>query len=404
MFSDLLNATDDGKVSVLALLDLSAAFDTIDHDILLKRPDVSFGIRGVVLNWLRSYISDRKQTVSIDDKLSEPTILSFGVPQGSVLGPILFSLYAQQLQGLISKHDFQLHGYADDTQIYQCVEPCQLTLLISSLNKCVENVSFWMTANKLKLNERKTEVMIVGTKSKVGGVKLDKITLCGQDINLVDKVRNLGIVFDANVSMRNQVSNLIRTCYIELKRLYHIRKYLSCNVANKLACAFILSRLDYCNSLYSGLPSKELKKLQIIQNNAARFVMNLSRKEHITPVLQNLHWLPVKYRIDYKIASLTYQCLNDSLFPQYLKDMIQRYVPTRSLRSESRLWVSQPRCRLATFGARTLQYQSALIWNRLPPEVHHRDSLRRVQEVDEDLFISERILNNSFVLILFFLR
>ena len=273
--SDLLQATDEGKVSLLTLLDLSSAFDTIDHDILLKRLNISFGISNVALKWFSSYLSNRQQTVVTGEYISPSSTIKFGVPQGSVLGPVLFSLYAQTLCTILVDYGFNYHVYADDSQLYKSVNISDVTSVTDSLSNCLTDVSKWMTANKLKLNEDKTEIMLVGSAPKLQSLNLSSVELCGQTIIVSGAVRNLGVMFDSNLIMDKHISHLRKTCYNELRKISHLRPYLSSNSTNKLVCSFVTSRIDYCNSLLAGLPVSQLNKLQQIQNNAARLVKRI---------------------------------------------------------------------------------------------------------------------------------
>ena len=153
----LLRNADDRLVSVLALLDLSAAFDTLDHPILLQRLETTFGISGTVLHWLASYLESCEQSVKVDNILSSPSPLQFGVPQGSVLGPILFTLYCQPLSDLICRHECDYHKYADDTQLSKGVPPDQFQSLLRDIQTCIESLVDWMYSHKLKLNAEKTD-------------------------------------------------------------------------------------------------------------------------------------------------------------------------------------------------------------------------------------------------------
>ena len=140
---------------MLALLDLSAAFATLDHPILLKRLETTFGISGTVLLWFASYLEGREQSVKVGNVLSSPNPLQFGVPQGSVLGPILCKLYSQPLSDLICRHESEYHKYADDTQLSKGAPPNQFQSLLCDIQTCIESLVDWMYSNKLKLNARK---------------------------------------------------------------------------------------------------------------------------------------------------------------------------------------------------------------------------------------------------------
>ena len=148
----LLTKSDLKLVSILALLDLSAAFDTLDHAILLRRLESTFGISGLALSWFESYLSDRTQSVVVDGLMSTPVPLVFGVPRGSVLGPVLFTLYSQPLSDVIACHSCDYHKYADDTEISDSAPPSDFTSAQSSIQSCISNTLSWMQSKKLKLN------------------------------------------------------------------------------------------------------------------------------------------------------------------------------------------------------------------------------------------------------------
>ena len=146
--------------------------------------------------------------------------------------------------------------------------------------------------------------------------------------------------------------------------------------AHRFVFSFITSRLDYCNSLFAGISEKQSGRLQQVQNNAARLVTKTRMRDHITPVLKELHWLPVKYRAQFKIATIAHQCLYDTEYPEYLTELVPRYTPARSLRSGHRTLVVTPRTKLKTFGERALPSQAALVWNHLPAEIQNIPSLK----------------------------
>ena len=213
--NDLVTNSCSGKASLLVLLDLSAAFDTVDHDVLLA--DLfSWGIREDAHSLLKSYLTNRFQLTSVGALLSEPVHLQFGVPQGSVLGPILFTLYTSSLATLLEAHNVAYHFYADDTQIYIRIDSIEdVKVKLSSL---INNIKIWMNGRKLKLNDGKTEIIIVkgNLRSKVvekfGDLELPCAHLCPSV-----SARNLGIIFDSMLNFKNHINSVVKTCN------YHIR-------------------------------------------------------------------------------------------------------------------------------------------------------------------------------------
>ena len=220
---------DNGKVTALTLLDLSAAFDTIDHATLLERLHGHFGISGAVLQWFKSYISNRQQRVHIDGSLSCPQDLHFGVPQGSVLGPFLFCLYTTSISKIITTHDVSHHMYADGTQVYIELSQSDTHKSISSLSDCLTDISLWMKSSKLKLNSDKTEFIIIGIKQQRH--KLSNhfpVKLLDNDICPSDSVRNLCVVFDSDFSFHKHVSNICKSCFYHIRDLRRIRRHIHC--------------------------------------------------------------------------------------------------------------------------------------------------------------------------------
>ena len=365
---DLLNAADEGMVSILSLLDLSAAFDTLDHHIMLERLSLSFGLSGTVLKWFASYLSGRHFFVIIDGMKSELTPLEFGVPQGSVLGPMLYTLYTLPLGNVIRQHLTPFHMYADDTQLYKSAKPSDTTKLIMDVQSCIVAVKAWMTPNKLKMNDDKTEIMPVATSQKLRSLDIDHVCVGSDRVSFTKKAKNLGVVLDSSLSMDSQINHISKVTYLEIRRLGHLRSYLDIKEASTLASAFILSRLDYCNSLLAGLPNDKLDKLQRIQNSAARLVLRRSKYDHATPMLKELHWLPIRARIEYKLVLTCFKSKSDN-FPSYISDLLVPYTPSRSLRSSSSNNFSIPRVHLKGFGERAFTFSGPSVWNALPQEL-----------------------------------
>ena len=374
--NDILRSIDDKSAVVLILLDLSAAFDTVDHKILLRRLETRIGISGCALAWFRSYLTGRTQRVCIQETLSSSHNLECGVPQGSVLGPILFTIYTLPLGDIIRKHGLNFHMYADDTQLYLTFKPaqdgsCEVTK--EKLEECLKDIRIWMSKNMLKLNDDKTEMLVIRARHH-GPVVFPSVKIGSEEVTSSKKARNIGVVFDTTMSLDSHISQITRAAFYHIRNIGMIRKYLTTEAAEIIIHSFVTSKLDYCNALLYGLPKVLLDKLQHVQNTAARVVTGCKKYDHITPVLKNLHWLPVKQRITFKILLLTYKALHDKA-PQYVTNMLTPYVPGRSLRSGSRMQLEIPHTRLLTYGDRAFSKAAPMLWNKLPIEIRQSPSI-----------------------------
>ena len=207
---------------------------------------------------------------------------------------------------------------------------------------------------------------MLGKPSVLSGILTDSTVFAGCRIPFASKVKSLGVTLDSALSMKQQINTVCRACYFHIRRLSKIRKFLSQESVVKLVSCFVLSRLDYCNSLFADLPTESINKLQNVQNCAARLVLGIRKREHITPALKNLHWLPISQRIHYKLSLLCYKSFN-SLLPSYLSDLLSLYTVSRILRSTSDITrLSLPRYRFEHYGKRAFSRSAPSVWNSLP--------------------------------------
>ncbi|GFR67486.1 reverse transcriptase-like protein [Elysia marginata] len=192
------------------------------------------------------------------------------------------------------------HFYAGGTQLYKGASPKHITELTMGLEHCVRDVKAWMNSNKLKLNDDKTEILLM--KSSRQTINTPSVSINHSLIDMAEKAKNLGVIFDSDFSMQHQLSSLCKSLYFQLRKIGSIREYLTEKVSKTLVTSLILSKLDYCNSTLAGCPQNKLQKLQSIMNNSAKLVCRKPKTTHVTQLLRSLHLLPVKLRIDHKIA------------------------------------------------------------------------------------------------------
>ena len=268
--NDLFLSLSKGNISVLAMLDFSSAFDTIDHTILVHRLHADFGITDAVLQWFSSYLTDRTHYVSLSNHCSALATVHSGVPQGSVLGSILFTMYIKPLSAIIDSHSIIHHSFADDLQLQMYAPPDRIFELLHSMQSCMSDANVWVTANMLKINDNKTELMLVTSmRSKHLHNLPTSITMGNAQVPFKQSVKNLGLTLDYHLTMNAHVSNIARTCYFEVRRLASIRRFLTSTATATLVSAFLLSRIDYCCSLLFGSTHDVTSHLQWIQNYAA---------------------------------------------------------------------------------------------------------------------------------------
>jgi hypothetical protein len=376
------SALDDGKLVLIASLDVTAAFDTVNHQIILGRL-FQAGVLGKAYSWFDSYLSSRSAVVKYGQARSSVLQLTCGVPQGSVLGPCLFNVYMADLCRMIENEgdDICFHVYADDVLLYIASRPDDLAGAVGRLQAIVNKVEKWMHLNHLLLSPDKTGLFLFHRKqAKIPG-DIPSMSIGGKVIkfNASAPLKWLGVHFDPILDMSIQVNRTCQTCYLLLRMLRQIRPTLDRKSCLLLANALICSRIDYCNSLLFVMKGDLSMKLQRVMNLAARIVTKSRRVDHVTPLLKELGWPRIAARIVAKIALLTFKTIRQKS-PHYLLAAITIYQPNRSLRSASQTTFNLVLGSAnSSIGRGMWNVTAPQVWNSLPASI-------RVQGIKYDTF------------------
>ena len=375
----IIKAMSLQQVTCLTLLDLSAAFDTIDHSILLERLSSWFGITSTALSWIKSYLLHRSFYVNIDGSKSTTYQLLYGVPQGSVLGPLLFILYTTPLSTVISHSSAHHQLYADDTQLYISFSAADFAQNITHLEQTISNVSNWMSSNFLSLNPSKTEFLLLGLPQQLKKLESPVIHLPnGVILSPTKSARNLGVVFDSNFTLSEHISSVSKSCFYHIRDLRRLRNTINLPTARTIAASIIHSKLDYCNSLFLNLPISQTNRLQLVINAAARAITKTPKLHHISPILKSLHWLKIRERINYKIISLTHKTLHTG-HPSYLRTLLHLN-HTRSTRSSYLVTLTRPTNHSSLkITNRSFFHSAPALWNSIPSELRLKSNCTSFQ-------------------------
>ena len=291
MVDDILLGVDEGCGVVLLIIDLSAAFDTVDHNILLNILRNTYHVTGSALQWLRCFPAGRTERVKVGGVFSEPLVIEFGVPQGSVLGPLLFNLYSSSLSHVFESEGFDSAGYADDNFGYRYFPAsAQLNTLHDVVPHCLASIKSWTDAHLLKLNNTKTKVMVFGNQTFRASLALSRALISPNlSLPLSESQRILGVHLDDRLNFDVNVSKVAKCVNNTLCNIRKIRKFLNTSLAEKLIHSLVTNKLDQFNSLLLGTSAENLRKLQGLQNKAMQILQRLPYRSPVSIHFQSLH-------------------------------------------------------------------------------------------------------------------
>ena len=360
----LLNNMENGEFTGAVMLDLKKAFDTVNYEVLLSKLK-HLGIVGREWDWFSNYLSNRQQCTSIDGVHSELMRVTVGVPQGSILGPLLFIAFINDMPDVLSKSKVVL--YADDTAVmYNSNSRDDIE---DVLNKELALVAEWMHVNKLTVNASKTKVMLFGSQRKLKNSVLN-IKLNNEKLEHVHVFKYLGMWFDSHLKWNTHVKKTASKISQKTGILRRMRYYIDQKTMAMLYNAIILPHIDYCCPINASAADKLINKIQVLQNRAARLTLGCKvRDKHVSEIYSDLNWMMVDQRANYFKCILMYRCIN-KLAPEYLVQNIHDRMKSHGYGTRLHDTINIRVGRSKTnWGKRTFQNSGAYLWNHLPAKV-----------------------------------
>lgn len=313
---DILRATDEGQVTLLAALDFSRAFDTVNHQMLIAVLN-HIGAGDEARRLFTSYLRDRSQRVKLNGDISSSRPVTAGVPQGSILSPLLFAIYTHHFPAVLKY--CKIHMYADDVQIYYSFYPQNIHEAVYKISEDLKAISDTSGLHSLKLNPKKSNIILLGSQTRCDRVAdLINISLNNENIPVVNEIKILGLTVDNSFRYRQHVSKCLQRAYGSLRLLYPHRTYLPQKIKISLCSTLVLSQLNYCSEIVSpALDYDTWYKIQKLQNSCLRFIFGIRKFQHISHKLTEINWLNIRNR--FKIRELTlYHSVITTMKPSYL--------------------------------------------------------------------------------------
>ena len=354
---------DNGFLNGVVFIDLKKAFNTIDHEIILRKLSY-FGADQATAKWFQSYLSNRTQRCNVNGNLSTASTVTSGVPQGSILGPLLFLMYINDLPNCLRVAAPRI--FADDTSITLSAKTvADLKLAVTSE---LNNLTCWLRANKLSLNVANTELMIIGSRQRLN-TQCEEINISIDDrtIKRVDHIKSLGLTIDAQLSWSKHVDEISKKVSSAIGALKRVRPFIPTDVAVQIYNALILPHIDYCSPVWDGMSGCLTDKLQKLQNRDARVITQSPFDTSSNLLFAMLRWEKLSLRHKKQKALIMYKTLNE-LAPDYLQCLFtERHVNDYNLRNlEGKLSLPKPN---TNYLKRSFCYSGACLWNNLPQDL-----------------------------------
>ena len=362
---------DNKQLSIVVFIDLSKAFDSVQHETLLQKIR-DLGASPAVYTWFKSYLSDRLQYVRIGTISSEVASLKYGIPQGSVLSPFLFNIYTNSLPS--TPKSCRLESYVDDSKSFLSFSVSTMDRSLTAIEEDLEGVFEWCCNNSLLINPDKTKMLVVGSRKLLQQLETrPKLKFIGKTLIPVTEVKDLGITLDSYLTYNEHIQALSSSCLSKLGQISRVKHIFDESTLAKIIDTLVISKINYCASVWSNTSDMNIKKIQLIQNCAARLITGLSKYDHISSTLESLNWLPMKEHLLYRDTILTFKCIN-GLAPSYLCDKFEKRneIHDRDTRNNKKIQIPQYH---TTCGQRTFKYRATKIWNALDEQLKSINSV-----------------------------
>ena len=366
------------EITALTVIDLSAAFDMVDHQVLIEVLRNKFGIDGVALEWYKAYLYPRGCQVKVRDFILKVMDLPLSVPQASCSGANLYSAYASTLQGVIPE-GVDLHGFAYDHGYKNSImakSRDKEAVRIKELEECARNIKTWMDENRLKMNNGQTKFIMFGSSQHLQKCTTNTININREEIPKSDCIKYLGSWVDALLFFKTHMTKKCQTAMVNLVKICNIRRYLTENATKTLLVGLVLSHLDYTNAILAGLPECDINKMHRRENIAAKLATEARKHDTTTTALKKLHWLPLRGRIEHKLLTLVYKCLQGSAL-QHLRELIVEEKPRRDDLQSSNEYkhLHVTRSTRKTLAARSFSVKGPELWNKIPASIRKQKTL-----------------------------
>lgn len=383
VINDWKEALDEGKVTAIIFLDLKRAFETIDRAKLLEKLK-ALGFKGIVLNWVKDYMNNRRQKVKYEEYVSRESHINVGIPQGSILGPLLFILYLNDISLIFETAKY--HLFADDTIIYMS-DTCILNL-IAKLNQMLENVSDWMEVNKLKLNVAKTKGMILGKKSyrEIFLTNRLQLKLCGEIVEIVNEIKYLGIIIDNDLKFNKNIDYICKKVAKKIGVLCRVSWYLSIKTRKLVYNTIILPHFCYCSTVLYLANQESIGRLQKLQNRAMRTILGCNRYTRVDDMLETLGWLNIQQFLEYNVLVFIHKIrLGEE--PEYLQNILKTFENVHDYDTRGRQNFVLQRVR-TTAGQNSIFFKGISKYN----------SLNQAEKDTRSIISFRRLLKDSYIL------